>query len=56
MRNLLYLVAAVLVVMWVIGFDFRYIINPMVHLLLVAALVVLAYRFLVGRSQDGRGV
>ncbi len=51
MPRMLYAIAAVLIVLWVIGFIFRYIITPLVHLLLVAALVVLALRFLSSKSK-----
>jgi len=48
---MLHVIAAVLVVLWVIGFIFKYIINPLVHLLLIAALVVLAIRFLSSKTK-----
>lgn len=53
MANLLYIIAAIFVMFWVIGFVFRYIINPLVHLLLVAALIVIALRFIM-RKAGGR--
>jgi cell division protein FtsW (lipid II flippase) len=46
MRTILYLIAAIFVVMWIVGFIFRYIVSPLVHLLLVAALVMIALRFI----------
>lgn len=51
MTKLLYVTAAILVVLWVIGFIFRYIINPLVHLLLVGAVIVIAFRFLTRRRE-----
>ena len=54
MKNLLYVLAAILIVFWVIGFIFRYIINPMVHLLLVIALIVIAIRFVIGQARGRR--
>ena len=56
MKNLLYIVAAIFIVFWVIGFVFRYIINPMVHLLLVAALIVIAVRFILGQVGGRRNL
>jgi hypothetical protein len=54
MKNLLYVIAAILIVFWVIGFVFRYIISPMVHLLLVVALIVIAIRFIMGQAGGRR--
>ncbi len=51
MGNTLYAIAAVLIVLWLIGFLFRFIISPVIHLLLVVALIVLAYRFFIGRRM-----
>jgi hypothetical protein len=54
MKNLLYVIAAILIVFWVIGFVFRYIISPMVHLLLVVALIVIVIRFIMGQAGGRR--
>lgn len=54
MRTILYIVAAIFIVMWIAGFIFRYIVSPLVHLLLIAALVIIVLRF-VG-SKIGRKV
>ncbi len=51
MSRMLYVVAAVLVVLWAIGFIFKYIISPLVHLLLFAAIVVIALRFLASKFK-----
>lgn len=51
MPRILYVIAVVLVVLWVVGFIFRYIISPLVHLLLVAAIIVLAFRFLSSKFR-----
>jgi len=51
MPRILYVIAAILVVLWVIGFIFKYIISPLVHLLLVAAIVVVVVRFLASKSR-----
>ena len=53
MPRILYVIAVVLVVLWVIGFIFKYIINPLVHLLLFAAVIVLAIRFLSSKFKRG---
>ena len=54
MKNLLYVIAAILIVFWVIGFVFRYIISPLAHLLLVVALIVIAVRFIMGQVGGRR--
>ena len=51
MANLLYLIAAILIIGWVIGFIFSNIVSPLIHLLLVIGLLVLAYQFLTGRRR-----
>jgi hypothetical protein len=54
MRTILYIVAAIFIVMWIAGFIFRYIVSPLVHLLLIAALVIIVLRF--AGSKIGRKV
>jgi hypothetical protein len=56
MKNLLYIIAAILIVFWVIGFIFRYIISPLVHLLLVIALIVIVVRFIMGQTGGRRNL
>ena len=51
MPRILYVIAAILLVLWVIGFIFKYIISPLVHLLLIVAVVVLAIRFLSSKFK-----
>jgi len=51
MPRILYVIAAILVVLWVIGFIFKYIISPLVHLLLIVAVVVLALRFIASKFR-----
>ena len=48
MRNLLYGVAAVLIIIWAIGF-LGYNAGGLIHILLVIALIVIVIRILQGR-------
>ncbi len=45
---MLWTIAAVLVILWLLGFVTN-IAGGLIHLLLVVALIVIAYNFLVGR-------
>jgi hypothetical protein len=47
--NLLWVVAAVLVAMWVAGFAVYKVASGLIHLLLVVAAVVVIARFVAGR-------
>ncbi|MBA3944482.1 MAG: lmo0937 family membrane protein [Herpetosiphonaceae bacterium] len=47
---MLYTIAVILVVLWVIGLVFH-IAGGLIHLLLVLAIIVLAYQFLTGRRR-----
>jgi hypothetical protein len=47
--NLLYVVAAVLVAMWVLGFTVYHVASGLIHLLLVVAVAVVLFRFFAGR-------
>ena len=49
MYKILYAIAAILVVLWIIGFIFQHIISPLVHLLLVLAVAVIAFRFIASK-------
>ena len=49
MRNLLYLVAVVLVIMWAIGF-FAYSAGGIIHILLVIAVIAILLRVVQGKS------
>ncbi len=51
MGNLLYIIGAVLVVMWIIGFLFAHVASPLIHLILVIAVIVFVYQFLTGRRS-----
>ncbi len=50
MGSILYTIAVILVVLWVIGLVFH-IAGGLIHLLLVLAIIVLAYQFLTGRRR-----
>jgi hypothetical protein len=47
--DLLWALAAVLVVMWLLGFGFFHVTTALVHLLLVVALVAVVVRLVTGR-------
>ncbi|MBA3704854.1 MAG: lmo0937 family membrane protein [Bacteroidetes bacterium] len=47
MRNLLYIIAAILLIAWAIGF-FGYAVGGMIHLLLVIAIIAVILRVIQG--------
>lgn len=47
-RIMLWAVAVVLVVLWLLGFVVLHVTSAVIHLLLILALIVLVYHFLVG--------
>lgn len=51
MGNLLYIIGAVLVVMWLVGFLVAHVASPIIHVLLVIAVIVFLYQFLTGRRS-----
>ncbi len=51
MGNLLYIIGAVLVVMWIVGFLVAHVASPIIHALLVIAVIVFVYQFLTGRRS-----
>jgi len=51
MGNLLYIIGAVLVIMWVVGFLVAHVTSPLIHLILVIAVIVFVYQFLMGRRS-----
>lgn len=51
MGNLLYIIGAVLVIMWVIGFFFAHIASPLIHAILVIAVIVFVFQFITGRRS-----
>ena len=51
MGNLLYIIGAVLVVMWLVGFLVAHVASPIIHVMLVIAVIVFLYQFLTGRRS-----
>jgi hypothetical protein len=51
MAGILYTIAVILIILWVIGFLVAHVVSPVIHLVLVAGLIVLAYQFLSGRRR-----
>jgi len=51
MAGILYIIAVVLIILWVFGFLIAHVVSPIIHLVLVAAVLVLAYQFLTGRRR-----
>lgn len=51
MGNLLYIIGAVLVIIWVVGFLVAHIASPLFHAILVIAVIVFVYQFLMGRRS-----
>ncbi len=49
MGGLLYTVAVILVAIWLIGFLFAHVASPLIHLLLVIAVIVVIFQLLTGR-------
>jgi len=48
---MLYTIAVVLLILWLLGFVGTYTVGPIVHVLLVVAVVLLALRLLGGRRS-----
>jgi hypothetical protein len=53
MLNLLWAIAAVFVVMWVLGFAFNFTLGGVIHLLLVLAVISVLARIIMGRRALG---
>ncbi len=51
MGSILYIIGAVLVVLWLIGFLFAHVGGSLIHILLVIAVIVFLYQFLTGRRS-----
>jgi hypothetical protein len=49
MNNLLLAIAAILIVMWMLGFAFHFTLGGFIHLLLVLAIVAVLVRIITGR-------
>jgi hypothetical protein len=50
MSNLFWTVAAVLVVLWILGFSLNFTLGGFIHLLLVLAVVSIIIQLIMGRS------
>ena len=51
MSRLLYVIAAILIALWAIGFVFKYILSPLIHLALLAAIVLIVYQVATSRRR-----
>ena len=51
MKTLLCTIAAILLLVWMIGFLFKPIVSSLIHLALLEALIVLVYHDVAGRSD-----
>ena len=51
MGNLLYIIGAVLVVLWIVGFLVAHVASPLIHLILVIAVIVFVFQFITGRRS-----
>lgn len=49
MLNLLWLVAVIFVVMWLLGFAFHFTLGGLIHVLLVLAIISVLARIIMGR-------
>ena len=49
MSNLLWAVAAILIVMWLLGFALNFTLGGLVHILLVLAVIAILVRIITGR-------
>ncbi|NJM26605.1 MAG: lmo0937 family membrane protein [Bacteroidia bacterium] len=49
MSNLLYLIAVILIIGWVLGF-FVYSVGGLIHILLIIAIIAILFRLISGRS------
>ena len=48
MANLLWAIAAIFVVMWILGFAFQFTLGGLIHVLLVVAIVAVLARIIMG--------
>ncbi|AYD46601.1 MAG TPA: lmo0937 family membrane protein [Arachidicoccus soli] len=49
MSNLLYIIAVILIIGWILGF-FVYNVGGLIHILLVLAIIAVLFRLISGRS------
>lgn len=47
---MLFMIAAILVVLWILGFLTFHIAGGLIHLLLVAAIIIVIYRLVTGQK------
>lgn len=52
MLNLIWVVAAILIVLWVFGLATSYTLGGLLHILLVLAIVAIAARLILGRRRS----
>jgi hypothetical protein len=53
--KLLYLIAAVFLLFWVVGFLFKFVISPLIHLALIAGVALLVWNAIQG-NRPGRTI
>lgn len=53
MMNLLWAIAAIFVVMWIMGFAFHVTVGGFIHVLLVLAVAAVLMRIIMGRRVTG---
>ena len=51
MGGILYTIAVILFVLWLIGFVFMHVSSGLIHLLLVIAIIVVVYQLVTGRRS-----
>ena len=51
MGTLLYIIGAVLVIGWLVSFLLLHVASPIIHVLLIVAVIVFLYQFLTGRRS-----
>ena len=49
MPSMLWTIAVILFVLWILGFLAFHVASPLIHLLLVVAVIVIVYRLVTGR-------
>lgn len=49
MSNLLWAIAAILIVMWLLGFALKFTLGGLIHILLVLAIIAVLVRIISGR-------
>ncbi len=51
MASILWIVVVVLVLLWLFGFLVAHVVSPVIHLLLVLAIIAIIYNLVVGRRS-----